>query len=149
MNRTNNHLWITFLFVDPNQTITKKLGCVLNGQDTGAPVIKLKLATSKRKKRDADLLDSGKNKTIKHSDGRKASKTTMYGCPSNYERITSDGIDICLRIVKDKDTKKEVMMEFETAKEYCKKDKAKVLYFLNFNEALKIWNWIGTIDNTF
>ena len=134
------------MFIDPNETITKRLGCVLNGQDTGTPVIKLKLAISKRKKRDVDPLDSGKNKTVKHSDGIKAFKSTVYGCQYNYERLTSNGIDICLRIAKDKDTKKEVMMEFDTAKEYCKKDKAKLLYFLDSNEALEIWNWLGTID---
>ena len=113
----------------------------MNGEETAKPVIKLKLGMGKRKKRDLKR----KRRSITKSNSTKTSSTAVHGCPMNYERLTLEGIDICLRIGKTK-AKKDLIAEFEDAMMYCAQDAATLLYFSDFNEALKIWKWLGKID---
>ena len=133
---------VIFLYVDPNATIAKQLGCILNNQETGQPVIKLRLESKKRRKRDVEE----KGDSDKKSDKTKTTKIPVYGCPTNYDRIIGQGIDLCIRYGEDKDTKKELVIDFEDAKKHCMQDGATLLYFSNFNEALSIRKWLGKND---
>ena len=56
---------------------------------------------------------------------------------------------ICLRFGKvkdnDKETKKDLVADNQKAKTFCNEEKANLLYFLDSNEALKIWKWLGNV----
>ena len=133
---------VRYLFVDPNATIAKELGCVLNNQEAGEPVIKLKYGAKKRRKRDANK----KSKSDEKSNQTKISTPTVYGCPRNYDRIIDQGIDLCIRFGVDKTTKKELIIDFEDAKKHCEQDGATLLYFSSFDESLSIKKWLGKND---
>ena len=130
------------LSLDPNASIAKELGCVLNNEETSKPVIKLRYGAKKRRKRDAGK----KGKSDEKLDKTKASKTPVYGCPTNYERIIAEGIDLCFRFGEHKTTKKDLITEFDEAKNHCEQDGGALLYFSNYNEALNIWKWLGRND---
>ena len=89
------------------------MGCALNNQETGKPVIKLRLEPKKRRKRDADKED---DRSVEKSDKTKITKSPVYGCPEKYERVTSEGIDLCFRFGEDKKTNKDLIIEFDKAK---------------------------------
>ena len=130
---------IPFSYLDPDATIAKKLGCILENQETGKPVIKLKFEPKKRRKRDVDKKGKSEDKSNKTT----TTKIPMYGCPTNYERIAAEGIDLCIRFGKDKTKKKDLLIEFDAAKKHCEQDGASLLYFSNYNETLNIWKWLG------
>ena len=90
---------------------------------------------SARKKRDARDSTSG---AINQQS--KVSNATKYGCQMNYKRITEY---ICLRYGTTDDKTVDLVTNYEEAKRHCAVDGAKLLYFSNSDEALKIWKWLG------
>ena len=129
---------------DLRKAIAKDLGCLLSQQDIGDPTLRLKLGSKRnRKKRDASRRNKGRGKIENTTNSNSTNVPTVYGCPANYERITDSKIDICLRFGKLANTEKDVVAKYNEAKKHCWQDNAKLLYFLDSNEALKIWKWIG------
>ena len=126
----------------------------MNGEEVEEEAVKLKITgTKKRKKKDVGDTDYGrekrraKSRKSKSSTASTASKVKKYGCPPKYERITEY---ICLRygMKEDQDItgkviKKYFVTDLENAEKDCKKDSAKLLYFSNPDEAVKIWKWLG------
>ena len=123
------------MFLAPRKNVAKDLRCAMNGQEImekNKMIIKHKNA---RKKRDAKDSDSGEEN--EQSIGSKAEK---YGCPTNYKRISEY---ICLRYGTTDDKTVDLVTNYEEAKRHCAVDGAKLLYFSNSDEALKIWKWLG------
>ena len=116
----------------------------MNQQDIRDPTLKLKLGSKRsRKKRQARRRNKDRGKTESSSNSNSTKVSMVYGCPTNYDRITDSKIDICLRFGKIDNTEKDLVGKYDEAKKHCGKDNAKLLYFLDSNEALKIWKWLG------
>ena len=116
----------------------------MSQQDIGDPILRIKLGSKRnRKKRDARQRNKGRGKTENTTNSNSTKVPTVYGCPTNYDRITDSKIDICLRFGKLDDTEKDLVANYDDAKKHCEQDNAKLLYFLDSSEALKIWKWLG------
>ena len=116
----------------------------MSQQDIGDPTLRLKLGSKRnRKKRDARRRNKDRGRTEHPPNSNSTKVPTVYGCPNNYDRITDSKIDICLRFGKLDDTEKDLVAKYGEARKHCGQDNAKLLYFLDFNEALRIWKWLG------
>ena len=102
--------------------------------------MKFTVTNSKRRKRDIDDSTSGKSGDAAKTNSSTTSNKPVYGCPKHYERITEY---MCVRIARDKKSKEEKALEYSDAEQICKDDKAKLLYFSDSKEALRIWKWLG------
>ena len=116
----------------------------MNDQEITEPMVIFKKKNG-RKKRDAEDTNSGGAS----SNGKQQANSTnsqRYGCPVNFERVTEY---ICLHFGRTDDNKKDLVTDFEQAKDYCRARDAKLMYILNSDESLKIWKWLGKYLNTF
>ena len=116
----------------------------MNGQEITEPTVIFKKKNG-RKKRDAEDTNSGGVS----SNGKQQANSTnsqRYGCPVNFERITEY---ICMHFGRTDDNKKDLVIDFEQAKDYCRARDAKLMYILNVNESLKIWKWFGKYIKNF
>ena len=114
----------------------------MNGQEITEPTVIFKKKNA-RKKRDAEDTNSGGVS----SNGKQQANSTnsqRYGCPINFERVTEY---ICMHFGRTDDNKKDLVIDFEQAKDYCRARNAKPMYILNSDESLKIWKWLGKYLN--
>ena len=68
-------------------------------------------------------------------------KDSEYGCPKDFIKLSEY---MCIHVRRDK-TGNLIETEFEDSRSYCTKifDGASLLYFLNLDDALRFWNWLG------
>ena len=91
----------------------EKISCLLEGQEPGESSY-----VQKRKKRSAPDAEP------------------KYGCPKGFEKVTEY---FCLHL-NDERSK-----TIDESKEYCQNQnkEATLLYFSDFDEASKVWEWLG------
>lgn len=102
--------------------------------------MKFTVTNINRKKRQIGDSISGKSGDAAKTNNTITANKPVYGCPKHYERITEY---MCVRIARDKKSNKEKALEYSDAEQLCKDDKAKLLYFSDSKEALRIWKWLG------
>ena len=83
--------------------------------------------------------------TIQSTNIRKkmisTSPNSKYGCPKDFIKLSEY---MCIHARKDK-TGNPIETEFEDSRSYCTKivDGASLLYFLNIDDAVRFWKWLG------
>ena len=114
----------------------------MNGQEVSEPSVIFKKKNA-RKKRDVQDTNSG-GASSNGEQQVNSTKTQRYGCPVNFERVTEY---ICMHFGRTDDNKKDLVTDFEQAKDYCRARNAKPMYILKSDESLKIWKWLGKFIN--